>query len=61
MKQGKIKAIRSYKKPRHIASTPLLLAPNILQREFTVDEPDKVWVTDITYSAPSSPMHQGWC
>jgi putative transposase len=49
MKQNKVKALRSYKKPRYVAGRPSLLAPNILQREFTVEEPDKVWVTDITY------------
>jgi putative transposase len=49
MKQGKVKAIRSYKKPRYVAGKPSLLAPNVLQREFTVDQPDQVWVTDITY------------
>ena len=27
----------------------LAVADNILNREFTVDAPDKVWVTDITY------------
>ncbi len=25
------------------------IAPNILEREFTVDSPDKVWVADVTY------------
>ncbi len=49
MKQGKIKAIRSYKRPRYVSGKPSLLAPNVLQREFTVDQPDQVWVTDITY------------
>ena len=49
MKQGRVKAIRSYKKPRYVTGKPSLLAPNVLQREFTVDQPDQVWVTDITY------------
>ena len=49
MKQAKIKAIRSYKKPRYVAGQPSLLAPNIVQREFTVAAPNQVWVTDITY------------
>lgn len=34
----------------------LPIAPNILNREFTVEEPDKVWVSDITYIETG----QGW-
>jgi putative transposase len=32
------------------------IAPNVVAREFTVDEPDRVWVADITYIW----THQGW-
>jgi transposase InsO family protein len=32
------------------------VAPNLLGREFEVDDPNKVWVTDITYLATS----EGW-
>ena len=28
---------------------PSVIAPNRLQRQFTVDRPDSAWVTDITY------------
>lgn len=49
MQHHKIKAVRGYKKPRAIAGRPSIIAPNHLQREFTVDAPNKVWVTDITY------------
>ncbi|MEZ4387990.1 MAG: IS3 family transposase [Candidatus Krumholzibacteriia bacterium] len=49
MKQAKVKAIRSYKKPRYVAGKPSLLAPNVLDREFDVAAPNEVWVTDITY------------
>ena len=49
MKQGRIKAVRSYKRPRYVAGKLSLVTPNHLQREFTVDQPDRVWVTDITY------------
>jgi len=32
------------------------VAPNVLNREFTVEQPNEVWVTDITYVA----TNQGW-
>ncbi len=32
------------------------IAPNVLDRDFDVDEPDKAWVADITYIR----MHKGW-
>lgn len=34
----------------------LLIAPNLLDRQFTVGEPDTVWVGDITYI----PTDEGW-
>lgn len=34
----------------------LPIAPNVLSREFNVDEPDEVWVSDITYVETA----QGW-
>lgn len=34
----------------------LPIAPNLLNREFAVSEPDKVWVGDITYFATD----EGW-
>ncbi|ALN83102.1 HTH-like domain protein [Lysobacter antibioticus] len=49
MKGHKIKAIRGYKAPRRIAGRPSIIAPNRLNREFTVDAPDRARVTDITY------------
>ena len=51
MRAHKIKALRGYKAPRAIAGRPSIIAPNKLQREFTVAQPDTAWVTDITYSA----------
>lgn len=56
MRNNKIKAVRGYKAPRHIPGRPSIIAPNHLQREFTVDTPNKVWVTDITYIR----TWQGW-
>ena len=49
MREHRIRAVRGYKKPRHLTSVPSSIAPNRLQRQFTVDRPDAAWVTDITY------------
>jgi len=49
MRRHRIKAVRSYRRPRYVAGTPSVVTPDLLEREFTVDEPDRVWVTDITY------------
>ena len=57
MRQHKIKAVRGYQTPRMIAGgRPSIIAPNTLQREFTVDQPNRVWVTDVTYIR----TWQGW-
>ena len=53
MKINDIRAIHGYKIPRGAYGRPSIIAPNKLQREFTVEHPDRAWVTDITYSAPS--------
>jgi putative transposase len=46
------KAVRGYKAPRRIAGRPSVVAPNRVQRQFTVVRANQVWVTDITYSVP---------
>ena len=56
MKANHIKARHGYKIPRGIYGRPSIIAPNRLQREFTVDHPDRAWVTDITYIR----TWQGW-
>lgn len=56
MQVNKIKAVRGYKAPRRIAGRPSIIAPNRLNREFTVEAPDQAWVTDITYIR----TWQGW-
>jgi putative transposase len=56
MKTHKIKAIRGYKSPRSIVGRPSIISANQLNREFTVDQPDRFWVTDITYIR----TWQGW-
>jgi len=35
---------------------PSVVAPNRLRQQFNVDEPDRAWVTDITYIR----THDGW-
>lgn len=49
MRVNKIKALRGYKAPRQIVGRPSIIASNELQREFTVELPNRAWVTDITY------------
>ena len=56
MRAHKIKALRGYKAPRHSAGRPSIIAPNHLNRAFTVERPDQAWVTDITYIR----TWQGW-
>ncbi|MFT7140052.1 MAG: putative transposase, partial [Sulfitobacter sp.] len=56
MRMNGIKALRGYKTPRSLSGRPSIVAPNILNREFTVAQPDAAWVTDITYIR----TWQGW-
>ena len=56
MRERKVRAIRGYKRPRHIVGRPSLISPNRLEREFTTERPDQAWVTDITYIR----TWQGW-
>ena len=56
MRMHKIKAFIGYKAPRSIVGRPSIIAPNTLNRQFTVAQPDRVWVTDITYIR----TWQGW-
>ena len=56
MRAAGIKSVHGYKRPRYKVGKPALVAPNQLQRQFQHDEPDKAWVTDITYIR----THEGW-
>ena len=56
MRVNKIKALHGYRAPRPIRGSASLLAPNTLQRGFTVERPNRAWVTDITYVR----TWQGW-
>ena len=48
MRARKIRALRGYKAPRAIHGRPSIIAPNTLQRAFTVEKANQVWVTDIS-------------
>ncbi|MFP1755410.1 IS3 family transposase [Lonsdalea quercina] len=56
MQLNRIKAVHGYKAPRRIAGRPSVVAPNRVQRQFTVVRANQVWVTDITYIR----TWQGW-
>lgn len=56
MRQSQLRSARGYKRPRYKVGLAATTAPNRLQREFTVALPDRVWVTDITYTR----THEGW-
>ena len=56
MRQGQMRSVRGYKRPRFKVGMPATTAPNRLQREFTLEQPDQVWVTDITCIRP----YEGW-
>jgi putative transposase len=56
MRQAQLRSVRGYQRPRYRVGMPATTAPNRLQREFTVEHPDQIWVTDITYIR----THEGW-
>jgi putative transposase len=56
MRVNKIRAQRGYKYPGHGYHKPAVAAPNRLQQQFTIDNPDTTWVTDITYIR----TYEGW-
>lgn len=56
MRENKIRAIYGYKVPRAIKGRPSIISGNHLQRQFDVEQPDRAWVTDITYIR----TWQGW-
>nr|DAC77222.1 TPA_exp: mobile element protein [Serratia marcescens]DAC77267.1 TPA_exp: mobile element protein [Serratia marcescens] len=56
MQLNRIKAVRGYKATRRISGRPSVVAPNRVQRQFTVVRANQVWVTDITYIS----TWQGW-
>ena len=52
-----LKARRGYgKRPRPRGGAAAIVAPNLLEQQLKVSEPNTAWVTDITYIA----THEGW-
>ena len=52
-----LKAQRGYgKRPGPQGGAPAIVAPNLLEQQFTVGAPNTAWVTDITYIH----THEGW-
>ncbi len=49
MRANNLKALHGHRAPRYARGHTSLLAPNTLQRGFTVQRPNTAWVTDITY------------
>lgn len=56
MKKAGLKAQVGYKKPRFNGGKSAILAENLLNQEFDVQDPNQVWVTDITYIR----TYEGW-
>jgi len=49
MRQNNLCALHGYRTRRIPAGRPSIQIPNLLQRQFTVTQPNRAWVTDITY------------
>jgi putative transposase len=49
MRENNMRAVPGYRTRRYIAGKPTELIPNLVKRTFNISQPDRVWVTDITY------------
>jgi putative transposase len=49
MRVNKIVALHGYRTRHYSVGRPSVLIPNLVKRNFNVAQPNKVWVTDITY------------
>lgn len=56
MKKEGLVAVRSYKRKYQRYLKPSVLSPNLLKQDFTAQNPNERWVTDITHVR----THEGW-
>lgn len=56
MREAGLRARHGYRVRRWAAGKPAVLVPNLLKRQFTATQPNKAWVTDITFIR----TWQGW-
>ena len=56
MRSEGIQSQRGYKRRGHYGGKPSVVAPNLVERQFNVDAPNQLWVTDITYIR----TYEGW-
>ncbi len=56
MKQAGLRAQVGYRRPRQKSGPASVVAPNRLQQQFNVAEPNEAWVSDITHIR----THEGW-
>jgi putative transposase len=49
MRENKIVALHGFRVRHYSVSKPSVLIPNLVKRNFQVERPNKIWVTDITY------------
>ena len=56
MRRHGLRALHGYRTRRWSVGKPAVLIPSVLQRQFTVNAPNKAWVTDITFLR----TWQGW-
>lgn len=49
MRVNGIRAVPGYRTRRYVSGKPAELIPDLLKRKFEVSQPDRIWVTDITY------------